>query len=65
MIERAALEALIASWRKESAAYLRLAGIPEGSKPTEATPEQLGMVYSAGTYRLCAKQLNDLLKEEA
>ena len=54
---------LIAQWRKESVAYTKLAGIKEGTTPNEATAEQRGMAYSAATYRLCAKELNDLVKE--
>ena len=54
---------LIAQWRKESVAYTKLAGIVEGTAPSEATAEQRGMAYSAATYRLCAKELNDLVKE--
>ncbi len=57
------LETTIAAWRKESNAYMKLAGIREGGRPAHASPEQLGMAYSAATYRLCAKELNDTLKE--
>ena len=57
------LETTIAAWRKESSAYMKLAGIVEGSKAYRATPDKLGMAYSAATYRLCAKELNDVLKE--
>lgn len=58
-----ALETTIAGWRKESSAYMKLAGISEGSRPADASPEQLGMAYSAATYRLCAKELSDVVKE--
>ena len=54
---------LIAQWRKESVDYTKLAGIAEGSKASLASPGKLGMAYSAATYRLCAKELNDLVKE--
>jgi len=54
---------LITQWRKESLAYTKLAGIKEDSKPSDSTPQQRGMAYSAATYRLCAKELNDLVKE--
>jgi hypothetical protein len=57
------LEITIAGWRKESTAYMKLAGINENSRPKDASPEQLGMAYSAATYRLCAKELNDVLKQ--
>ena len=57
------LEATIAAWRKESSAYMKLAGITENSRPKDASPEQLGMAYSAATYRLCAKELGDVVKE--
>ena len=57
------LKTLADTMRKESLAYTRLAALPEGSKPTDATPEQRGMAYSASTYRLCAKMVDDLRKE--
>ena len=54
---------LIAQWRKESVAYTKLAGISEDSRPDDSSPQQRGMAYSAATYRLCAKELNDIVKE--
>lgn len=57
------LETTIAGWRKESSAYMKLAGISEGSTASRATPDKLGMAYSAATYRLCAKELGDVVKE--
>jgi len=53
---------LAAHWRKEAATLLKHAGVADDTKPHEASPEQRGMIYSAGTYRLCAKGLEDALK---
>jgi hypothetical protein len=58
------LKQLAAHWRKEAATLLKHAGVADGSKPREASPEQRGMIYSAGTYRLCAKGLEDALKKD-
>jgi len=53
---------LAAHWRKEAAILLKHAGVTDDTKPHEASPEQRRMIYSAGTYRLCAKGLEDALK---
>lgn len=56
------LTSMAEQWRKEAAQYTKQAGLMDGSKPPEASPEALGMVCTASTLRNCAKQLDDLVK---
>lgn len=58
------LSALAEQWRKEAATYSRQAGLADTSRPSEASPEAVGMVCTASTLRNCAKQLDDLVKKE-
>ena len=64
------LDGLIAEFKelerqfvKDGRAYLKLANVPEYSKPDESPPEVRGLVYSSGTYQLCAKAVRDILKK--
>ena len=57
------LKSLEQRFLKEGRSYLKLANVPEGSKPDDSPPEVRGLVYSSGTYQLCAKGIRDLLKK--
>lgn len=48
-------------WEKEGAAYSKIANVQDGSKPDDMTPVQQGLVSSAGTYRVCAKALREMV----
>jgi len=59
----AALKELEQQYLKDGRAYLKLANVIPGSKPDESPPEVRGLVYSSGTYQLCAKGIRDILKK--
>ena len=50
-------------WEKESKAYSALSEVKDGSKPSDLTPTQHGLLHSAGTYRICAKALREAVKK--
>lgn len=59
----AAFKTLEERYTKDGRSYLKLAGVIQGSRPNDCTAEQNGLVYSSGTYQLCAKGIRDILKE--
>jgi hypothetical protein len=48
---------------KDGESYLKQANVITGSKISDLTPEQTGCGYSAGTYKTCAKAINDKIKQ--
>jgi hypothetical protein len=50
-------------WEKEARGYSSLAGVQEGSRPSDLTSTQHGLLHSAGTYRICAKALREMVKK--
>lgn len=59
----AALKDLEQQHIKDGRAFLKLANVPEGSQPKDSTSEMNGLIYSSGTYQVCAKGIRDLLKK--
>lgn len=59
----AALKELEQQYTKDGRAFLKLANVPEGSQPKDSMPEMNGLIYSSGTYQVCAKGIRDLLKK--